>query len=107
MLSIQIDTKNPKSLELVFRHRLNIIKLSFFTSHMKRSLIDPVGLLDTLEYEFGKKTLTLIISCFSCRRSRSAHHAPNNRSGISGGNVVVKSCENVYESNVNTCPVII
>ena len=57
MLSIQIDTKNPKSLELVFRHRLNIIKLSFFTSHMKRSLIDPVGLLDTLEYEFGKKKL--------------------------------------------------
>ena len=37
-----------------------------------------------------------------CRRNRSHH--PNNNNHRT---VVVKSCENVFESNVNTCPVII
>ena len=46
MLSIQIDTK---SLELVIYHQFNNIKLSFFASQMKASLIDAVRLLDTLE----------------------------------------------------------
>ena len=47
MLSIQIDTKG---LELVIYHQFNNIKLSFFASHIKSSLIDAVRLLDTLEY---------------------------------------------------------
>ena len=45
MLSIQIDTK---SITLVIHHQLNNIKLSFFASHMKRSLIDAERSLDTI-----------------------------------------------------------
>ena len=79
--------------------------------------------MDQYIFKMNIKIICLILSY--CRKSRpsqlySQHNysSSNTRngaphSGLSNGTPsnsslsIVKSCENVYESNVNTCPVII